>query len=197
MAQELLIEVGTEEIPARFSPPALAQMRAIMEEKLGARRVKHGPVQTMCTPRRLVICVQEVSENQEEHLIKAVGPPAKVAYDQDVVASGPTYKDLRIDGNKVVISYDNLGSGFYLKNKYGYVNGFALAGKDSVFHWAKAEILGNKIVVSSNVVDNPIAVRYGWANNPDDLNLYNLEGLPAVPFRTDNWPGITQNNTYR
>jgi glycyl-tRNA synthetase beta chain len=83
MGLELLIEVGTEEIPARFSPPALEQMRTLMEERLRSLRIQYGPVQTMCTPRRLTICVRDVSENQTEHLIRAVGPPARVAYDQD------------------------------------------------------------------------------------------------------------------
>jgi sialate O-acetylesterase len=120
-----------------------------------------------------------------------------VAYGKNVVASGPTYKELQIDGNKVILSFDNLGSGFYLKDRYGYVKGFAVAGEDKVFHWAKAEISGDKILLSCTEVQKPIAVRYGWADNPDDLNLYNLDGLPAVPFRTDNWPGITEGNTYR
>jgi sialate O-acetylesterase len=121
----------------------------------------------------------------------------KVAYGKNVVASGPTYRDMRIEGNKVFLSFDNLGTGFYLKDRYGYVKGFSVAGKDQVFHWAKAEITGENIVLTCDGVDNPVAVRYGWADNPDDLNLYNLEGLPAVPFRTDNWPGITEGNTYR
>ncbi|MCG8309350.1 MAG: sialate O-acetylesterase [Cytophagales bacterium] len=119
-----------------------------------------------------------------------------VAYKQEVVHSGPTYKSMELDSGKVIISYEHLGSGFYLKNKYGYVNGFAIAGEDRIFHWAKAQISGKTIVVSCEDVSDPVAVRYGWANNPDDLNLYNLEGLPAVPFRTDEWPGITINNTY-
>jgi sialate O-acetylesterase len=120
-----------------------------------------------------------------------------VAYGKNVVASGSTYKEMQIDGKKVILSFDNLGSGFYLKDRYGYVKGFALAGEDKVFHWAKAEISGDKIVLSSADVKKPIAVRYAWADNPDDLNLYNLDGLPAVPFRTDDWPGITEGNTYR
>lgn len=120
-----------------------------------------------------------------------------VAYGKNVVASGPTYKEMRIEGNKVILSFDNLGSGFYLKDRYGYVKGFAMAGEDKVFHWAKAEISGDKIVLSCSDVEKPFAVRYGWADNPDDLNLYNLEGLPVVPFRTDDWPGITKGNTYR
>ncbi len=120
----------------------------------------------------------------------------KVAYNKDVVASGPTFKAMRIDGKKVILSFDHLGSGFYLKDKYGYVNGFAVAGEDRIFYWAKAEISEDKIVVTCNKVDSPVAVRYGWADNPDDLNLYNLEGLPAVPFRTDEWPGVTMGKSY-
>lgn len=120
-----------------------------------------------------------------------------VAYGKDVVHSGPSFKEMKISGKKVIITYENLGSGFYLKDKYGYVNGFTVAGKDKKFHWARARITGATIVVICDKVSAPVAVRYGWANNPDDLNLYNLEGLPAVPFRTDDWPGITVNETYR
>lgn len=121
----------------------------------------------------------------------------KVAYNQDVVHSGPTFKQMEIDGNTAIVSFDNMGSGFYLKNKYGYVNGFTVAGADKVFHWAKAQISGDKIILTCDQVAKPVAIRYGWANNPEDLNLYNLESLPAVPFRTDAWPGITIKNTYR
>ena len=73
-------------------------------------------------------------------------------------------KDMKVEGNKVVLSFDNLGSGFYLKNKYGYVNGFAVAGNDKKFHWAKAEISGEKIILTSDEVKEPMAVRYGWAD---------------------------------
>ncbi|MGA1791561.1 MAG: glycine--tRNA ligase subunit beta [bacterium] len=83
MGLELLIEVGTEEIPARFSAPNLKQMHRIMEERLRSNRIQFGVIQTMCTPRRLTICVRDVSEKQAEHLIKAVGPPARVAYDKE------------------------------------------------------------------------------------------------------------------
>ena len=83
MGLELLIEVGTEEIPARFSTPNLKQMNKLMEERLRSNRIQFGAIQTMCTPRRLSICVRDVSEKQAEHMIKAVGPPARVAYDQE------------------------------------------------------------------------------------------------------------------
>jgi sialate O-acetylesterase len=121
----------------------------------------------------------------------------RIAYHKDVVHSGPTFRELEIDGSRATISFDHIGSGFFLKNRYGYINGFSVAGADKVFYWAKAELKDGKIVVFSDPVKDPVAVRYGWANNPSDLNLYNLEGLPAVPFRTDRWPGITVNATYR
>ena len=112
---------------------------------------------------------------------------------KDIVYSGPTFKEMNIEGNKAVISYNNTGKGLCVKNKYGYVEGFAIAGADQKFEWAKAYIDGDKVVVYSEKIANPAAVRYSWANNPD-VNLFNREGLPAAPFRTDNWKGITQHD---
>lgn len=112
---------------------------------------------------------------------------------KDIVYSGPTFKAMNIEGNKAIISYNNTGKGLYVKNKYGYVEGFAIAGADQKFEWAKAYIDGDKVVVYSEKIANPVAVRYSWANNPD-VNLFNEEGLPAAPFRTDNWKGITQHD---
>lgn len=117
----------------------------------------------------------------------------KTAYNKDVVYSGPMYQSVQFEGNKAVINFLETGSGLVVKNKYGYLNGFSITGSDKKFVWAKAKITGkNTVEVFSEEVKNPIAVRYGWANNPDDLNLYNKEGLPANPFRTDDWPGITR-----
>lgn len=117
----------------------------------------------------------------------------KITYNRDLVHSGPMYKSVNFNEGKALISFTETGSGLKIKDKYGYIKGFSIAGSDKKFHWAKAEIVDNKtIVVYSNNVKNPVAVRYGWANNPDDVNLYNQENLPANPFRTDNWPGITK-----
>lgn len=98
---------------------------------------------------------------------------------------------MEIKGNKIIISFDQLESALSVKSKYGYVSGFAIAGSDKKFVWAKAYIEGNKIVVYSDEVQNPVAARYNWGNNPDG-NVFNKEGLPLAPFRTDNWKGITE-----
>lgn len=115
----------------------------------------------------------------------------KVAYGQNVVYSGPTFNKMEIEGNKARIIFDHVGSGLKINDKYGYVKGFAIAGEDKVFHWANACQDGNDIIVYSDKVPHPKSVRYGWADNPDDVNVYNTEGLPASPFRTDSWEGIT------
>lgn len=116
----------------------------------------------------------------------------KVAYGkEDVVFSGPTLKEAKFEDGKAVLTFENVGEG--LKAKDGEVKGFAVAGDDRVFKWAKAEIDGDKVVVSSPDVPKPTAVRYAWADNPE-ATLYNSEDLPASPFRTDEWPGVTENS---
>ncbi len=116
-----------------------------------------------------------------------------VAYRQPIENLGPVYKEMKIIGNTVEITFDHTVLGLKAKDKYGYVKGFTLAGTDHKFYWAKAMITGtNTLVVSSPDVNVPVAVRYGWANNPDDVNLYNSKDLPADPFRTDKWKGITE-----
>jgi sialate O-acetylesterase len=81
------------------------------------------------------------------------------------------------------------------RDKYGYLKGFAVAGENHKFYWAKAVITGiSTIEVFCPEVQHPVAVRYGWGNNPEDANLYNIANLPASPFRTDQWRGITESN---
>ncbi|MBA3314650.1 MAG: sialate O-acetylesterase [Planctomycetota bacterium] len=112
-----------------------------------------------------------------------------VAYEkEDVVSSGPVFKDVTFEDGKAVLSFDHVGGG--LEAKGDALKGFAIAGEDRVFKWADATIEGDTIVVSSPEVKNPTAVRYAWADNPE-ATLYNAEDLPASPFRTDEWPGVT------
>lgn len=117
-----------------------------------------------------------------------------VAYgEKDVIASGPVYDSMKIEGGKVRIVFSNIGGG--LEAKGGELRTFTIAGDsppaagkalaDGQFVEAKARIDGNSVIVWSEQIKDPVAVRYAWANNPEGCNLYNKEGLPAVPFRTD------------
>jgi sialate O-acetylesterase len=109
-------------------------------------------------------------------------------YGKTIVYSGPMYTLMEVQGNKAILHFENIGGGLVAKGDS--LKGFAIAGADKKFVWADANIEGNTVVVSSDKVSVPVAVRYAWAINPV-CNLYNKEGLPATPFRTDTWPGIT------
>ena len=118
-------------------------------------------------------------------------------YKKDVVFSGPTYKSMEIKDNQIILTFDNMGSGLMTPDKYGYIKGFEIAESDKVFHYAKAYIENNKVIVYHDEIKNPISVRYGWADDAGDCNLYNEEKFPASPFRTDDWKGITENEKYQ
>lgn len=107
----------------------------------------------------------------------------KVAYDDDVVFSGPMYESMKIENDKIILTFENIGEG--LTSEGSDLEGFAIAGKDRNYVWAEARIEGNKVMVWSDEVSRPVAVRYAWADNPEKANLYNQEGLPASPFQTD------------
>jgi sialate O-acetylesterase len=109
-------------------------------------------------------------------------------YGKIAVGSGPRYKKQAIRDDKIILEFDSIGRGL-MAAKPGPLNSFAIAGADRVWQWAEAEIKGNTVVLSSAAVPQPVAARYAWAMNPSQRNLlYNREGFPASPFRTDNWP---------
>ena len=112
-------------------------------------------------------------------------------YGKKIVYSGPIYDSMQIVGSDVKIRFLHSGAG--LEAREGPLKGFSIAGADRKFHWASAQIEGESIVVSSPEVASPVAVRYGWAGSPE-CNLYNKEGLPASPFRTDDWPIASSGN---
>jgi sialate O-acetylesterase len=112
-----------------------------------------------------------------------------IAYGEKVEYSGPVYKSMDVDGNKVVLHFTHVGQG--LDAKYGVPLGFTVAGEDRKFYTANAEIKGDTVVVSCDKVQKPMAVRYGWANCPL-VDFGNRDGLPAPPFRTDDFPMITK-----
>jgi len=118
-----------------------------------------------------------------------------VVYGHDIVHSGPQFREMKVERNRVYLDFDHVGSGLVLMppptERDGSTPeralGFAVAGDDQVFHWAEAMVEQDRVAVWSDAVKRPIAVRYGWGINPA-VNLYNREGLPAIPFRTDTWP---------
>jgi sialate O-acetylesterase len=110
-------------------------------------------------------------------------------YRLPVAYSGPALRSWRREGRAIHLRFESASGGLTAKGGLP-LRGFAIAGADREFHWADARIDGNYVIVSSAAVAEPVAVRYAWADNPE-CNLYNKEGLPASPFRTDDWPGIT------
>ncbi|MEQ9376882.1 MAG: sialate O-acetylesterase [Imperialibacter sp.] len=108
----------------------------------------------------------------------------KIAYGEAIVYSGPLYENHSIEGNKITISFSHTGGGLTTDDGEA-LSEFAIAGADKKFVWAQAKIEGDKVIVWSDELAEPKFVRYAWADNPDNPNLYNQEGLPASPFRTD------------
>jgi sialate O-acetylesterase len=108
----------------------------------------------------------------------------KIAYGEDIVYSGPLYKDHIVSANRMIISFSHVGSGL-IANDGEALDEFVIAGADKKFVRAKAKIEGDNVIVWSDDVREPKYVRYAWADNPDNPNLYNREGLPASPFQTD------------
>ena len=115
-----------------------------------------------------------------------------IAYGQKNETSGPIFKSMKVDGNKAILTFDHLGGG--LEARGGKLTGFTVAGADKKFHNAEAVLQGDEVIVSSPQVEKPVAVRFGWANYPV-VNLWNKAGLPASPFRTDDFPYTTQPKT--
>ncbi len=113
----------------------------------------------------------------------------RAVYGQEIVASGPRMRSVAIGAGEVVVSFEALGGGLVSLDR-APLRGFALAGDDRVFHWASATIRDGTVVVVSDAVPEPRALRYAWADNPGS-NLGNAEGLPAAPFRSDDWPLVT------
>jgi len=112
-------------------------------------------------------------------------------YNQKVEYSGPLFSSFKIEGDKIRVKFTHTAGGLKTADG-GPVKGFAIAGEEHKFVWAEARIEGDEIVVSSSSITKPMAVRYAWADNPV-CNLYNKLDLPASPFRTDDWPGVTIN----
>jgi sialate O-acetylesterase len=112
-----------------------------------------------------------------------------LAYGEPIEYAGPTYDSMEVTNDTAILRFKHVGNG--LEARGGPLTGFTIAGEDRKFHNAQAEFKGEKVYVSCEKVKNPVAVRYGWANCPV-VNLWNKDGLPASPFRTDDFPMVTR-----
>jgi sialate O-acetylesterase len=159
-------------------------------------------IATKVLPKVGMAVITDVGDQKDIHPTKKEPVGARLAlaargitYGEKIVYSGPTYKGIKIKDNTAVISFDHVGGGLLARpldssTESAALKGFSICGENRRFVWAKAEIQGDRVVVSSPEVSKPVAVRYGWADFPV-VNLWNKEGLPASPFRTDDFPMIT------
>ncbi|MEZ4849960.1 MAG: sialate O-acetylesterase [Bacteroidia bacterium] len=156
--------------------------------------LREAQAQTLALPHTGMATTIDIGEvddihprNKQDVAHRLALAARKIAYGEDIIASGPTFSSMKIEGDKIRLKLDNIGSGLWVKgSKYGYVKGFAIAGKNKKFVWAQAWLEGDEIIINAKKIKAPVAVRYNWGNSPDG-NLYNREELPAVPFRTDDW----------
>src|SRR5690606_12992644 len=163
-------------------PPAVSHW-ALLRESQSATLAVPG------TAQAVAIDIGEADDihprNKQDVGARLALAARRIAYGHDVVHSGPVYRSHEVAGGRVVLSFDHAGGGLVARG--GPLKGFAVAGADGRFVWADAAIEGDRVVVWSDSVPEPVAVRYAWGDNPVGVNLYNAEGLPASPFRTDDW----------
>jgi len=181
-----------------FLAVQLAPFRKIVDEPVDSDWAELREAQLMAThvlPKVGMAVITDVGEENDIHPKKKepVGSrlalaAREIAYGESIVGSGPEYIGNSVKGNQVTLRFKNVGQGLVAKD--GPLKGFAIAGEDHKFVNAEAKIVGDSVVVSSPQVEKPVAVRFGWANYPV-VNLWNKEGLPATPFRTDDFPMIT------
>jgi sialate O-acetylesterase len=127
--------------------------------------------------------MQNVHPKNKQEIGRRMALAARsVAYHEKLVASGPIYGKMEVQGNTIKLNFKSTGQGLLFKGDQN--KGFAIAGEDKKFVWGEAKIVGNSVFVSSPGIAKPVAVRYGWGSNPP-TSLYNTDDLPASPFRTD------------
>jgi sialate O-acetylesterase len=156
--------------------------------------LREAQLKTLSVPNTAMAVTIDIGEWNDIHPLDKLDVGRRLALaaehlaygDKSVVDSGPVFESMNIKGNKAVLSFTHTGGGLESKGGGGLLS-FAIAGVDRKFVWANARIEKNQVVVWNATVPHPVAVRYAWADNPEGANLRNKEGLPASPFRTDDW----------
>ncbi len=160
--------------------------------------LREAQTMTLNLPNTGEAVIIDVGEGRDIHPRNKQVPAERLArwalandYDIDMHYQSPTFQSMEVQGNKAILTFDHVsGEGLYSFDT-NEVKGFSIAGDDKNFYWADAKVIGkNQVEVSSDQVSNPVAVRYGWAQNPV-VNLQDRNGLPVTPFRSDTWPGVT------
>ncbi|HVB28388.1 MAG TPA: sialate O-acetylesterase, partial [Terriglobia bacterium] len=157
--------------------------------------LREAQLMTLSLPKTAMVVTTDIGDapiihprNKQEVGRRLSLAARAVAYNQKVIYSGPLYSSMEVEGNKVRLHFAHLGGGLVTGGSApDRLEGFEVAGADHKFIGATARIKGDTVVVESSLVAHPEAVRYGWQNYPI-CNLYNQAGLPASPFRTDDWP---------
>ncbi|HUU20284.1 MAG TPA: sialate O-acetylesterase [Sedimentisphaerales bacterium] len=196
MIQNWRKDWGQSKFPFLFVQ--LANFMAVKPEPADSAwaELREAQLMTLALPNTGMAVIIDIGDANDIHPKNKQGVGKRLAlwalarsYGKELVYSGPIYKSMEIEGEKIILHFDHVGGGL-VAGSDGPLKGFGIAGADRKFVWADAKIDGDSVVVSSDEVSTPVAVRYAWADNPV-CNLYNEEGLPASPFRTDDWPGIT------
>jgi sialate O-acetylesterase len=173
---------GQGDFPFLFVQLANFKPRAEQPGESDWAELRDAQAQALKLPNTGMAVIIDIGEEKDIHPknkqdvgLRLAKAAEHVAYGKDLVYSGPIFETMRVEGDKARLT------------------SFAIAGEDKKFVWADAKIDGKEIVVSAKGVDKPVSVRYAWADNPE-ATLYNTDGLPASPFRTDDWKGITAGN---
>lgn len=184
--------------------PFLFVQLANFEAGAGSRwpELREAQLRTLELPNTGMAVATDIGEandihprNKQEVGVRLARAARALVYREKIAYSGPVYESLKVEGSRVRISFQHTGQGLIAGRGDAELKGFTVAGADKIFRPAQAIIEGTEVVVASAEVSAPVALRYAWRDNPEEANLYSLtqDGaqLPASPFRTDDWPGLT------
>lgn len=165
--------------------------------------LREAQTKTLALPNTGMAVITDIGETKNIHPKNKQDVGKRLAaialhdvYKTESEYTGPQFQSMKIEGNKIILSFNHNQNGWFVNDKYGYIKGFEIAGADQQFYFARATIDGNKIIVQTDKVLQPVAVHYAWADDISEANLFNKQIFPVAPFRTDNWKGITDEKKY-
>ncbi len=192
------------EFPFYFVQHATFNTKGNSNEGSDWAELREAQMMTLSTPKTGMAVTTDIGNPKDIHPTNKQDVGKRLAaiafnriYRKRMIDSGPTFKSMKIVGNKAIISFENIGGGLMTTDKSGQVLGFEIAGSDQKFYEAIATIEGNTSIISSEKVASPLAVHFGWIGDASANNLFNKEGFPAVPFRTDDWQTVTRDVKYK